>query len=143
MQHWFPFESQLRQTLRAEQPDGVVPPISIRPESDKESRLNGATGQIEAGALLLPEDAPWLAEFRSEILAFPNARHDDQADALSQLMNWVLRNHPADSVVTAGPLIFSDGVWSGDGVPESWNDERRTGLFKTERQKWEDYLNAW
>ncbi|MEP7315884.1 MAG: phage terminase large subunit, partial [Sphingomicrobium sp.] len=75
--------TQLIQTLRAEQPSGVVLPIAIRPEGDKESRLNGATGQIEAGQLLLPEDAHWLADFRSEILAFPNARHDDQADALS------------------------------------------------------------
>lgn len=135
--------TQLLQTLRAEQPDGVVPPISIRPESDKESRLNGATGQIEAGALLLPEDAPWLAEFKSEILAFPNARHDDQADALSQLMNWVLRTQPTDSAVSAGPMVYIDGVWSGEGVPESWNEERRTGLFRTERQTWEDYLDAW
>lgn len=135
--------TQLLQTLRAEQPEGVVLPISIRPESDKESRLNGATGQIEAGALLLPEDAPWLAEFKSEILAFPNARHDDQTDALSQLMNWVLRTQPDDCEMSAGPIVYIDGVWSGDGVPAEWNEERRTGLFRTRQQEWDDYINAW
>lgn len=30
----------------------------------------------------------WLDAFRTELLAFPNGAHDDQADALSQLINW-------------------------------------------------------
>lgn len=41
--------------------------------------------------LLLPRDAPWLASFESELLGFPNARHDDQADALTQLMSWAMQ----------------------------------------------------
>ena len=36
----------------------------------------------------LPKDAPWLAEFMAEILAFPKARHDDQVDSLSQFLEW-------------------------------------------------------
>lgn len=43
---------------------------------------------------MLPEDASWSAEFKAEIPGFPSVRHDDQADALTQLMNWVLRNGP-------------------------------------------------
>jgi hypothetical protein len=39
---------------------------------------------IEAGAVLLPSRAAWLDEFRRELLEFPNGRHDDQVDALSQ-----------------------------------------------------------
>lgn len=135
--------TQLIQTLRAEQPAGVVLPISIGPESDKESRLNGATGQIEAGQLLLPENAHWLADFRSEILAFPNARHDDQADALSQLMNWALRTQPDDHHDSAGPYVCIDGVWSGYDLPAGFNEERRTGRFLTEEPKWHAYLSAW
>ena len=38
--------------------------------------------------VFLPKDAPWLDEFRCELLAFPHGRHDDQVDALSQLMTW-------------------------------------------------------
>lgn len=133
--------TQLLQTLRAEQPKGVVMPISIKPTMDKESRVNGATGQIEAGSLLLPEEAPWLADFKDEILAFPNARHDDQTDALSQLMNWVLRNQPTSSDLHAyGPLIYTpeDG-WSGVGVLPEWNEERRSGCIRYDQPK----LDPW
>ena len=34
----------------------------------------------------MPKDAPWLDEFLHELLGFPNARHDDQVDAFSQLL---------------------------------------------------------
>jgi predicted phage terminase large subunit-like protein len=133
--------TQLIQTLRSEQPHGVVPPIAIRPENDKESRLNGATGQIEAGQLLLPEDAPWLAEFRSELLAFPNARHDDQVDALSQLLNWVLRRQGNEPPPCAGPWLYCNGVWTGHNLPEGFNDERSRTL--TWDQQMDEYLDAW
>jgi predicted phage terminase large subunit-like protein len=33
-------------------------------------------------------NARWLDEFSAELLAFPHGSHDDQADALSQLINW-------------------------------------------------------
>jgi len=81
--------SQLIQTLRAESPSGVPAPIARRPEQDKVARVAGVSAMIEAGRLLLPADAPWLADFRSELLGFPNARFDDQVDALSQLFTWL------------------------------------------------------
>lgn len=62
----------------------------------------------EAGQLLLPEDAPWLAGFRSELLGFPNARHDDQVDALSQLLAYVRRREPKHDR-EMGPRIRSLG----------------------------------
>jgi predicted phage terminase large subunit-like protein len=70
-------------------PDGVPRPLPQKPEGDKISRLAGVSAMIEAGQLLLPEVAPWLAEFRSELLGFPNSRHDDQVNALSQLLAHV------------------------------------------------------
>ena len=79
----------LIQRLRNEAPRGVPSPIARRPQLDKLSRLDAASSMIEAGDLLLPVDAPWLATFTAELLGFPSTRHDDQVDALSQLMNWV------------------------------------------------------
>jgi hypothetical protein len=38
--------------------------------------------------ILLPEEAPWLAEFVSELLAFPSGRYDDQVDALLLFLDW-------------------------------------------------------
>jgi hypothetical protein len=32
--------------------------------------------------LYVPSDAPWYAEFKSELLGFPAGKHDDQVDAL-------------------------------------------------------------
>ena len=32
--------------------------------------------------LYVPVNAPWYAEFRSELLGFPAGKHDDQVDAL-------------------------------------------------------------
>lgn len=62
--------------------------IPITPDADKVVRMSTCTAQIEAGQVLLPRSAPWLSDFRAELLAFPDGRHDDQADALSQLINW-------------------------------------------------------
>jgi predicted phage terminase large subunit-like protein len=50
--------------------------------------MHAHTATLEARKVLLPEDAPWLDELRCELLAFPNGKHDDQVDALSQLMTW-------------------------------------------------------
>ena len=43
---------------------------------------------IEAGRVLLPAEAPWLDAFQEELLRFPQARHDDQVDSLSQFLAW-------------------------------------------------------
>ncbi len=61
---------------------------AISPEGDKVVRMSYCTAPIESGAVLLPQSASWLDEFRTELLAFPNGVHDDQVDALSQLINW-------------------------------------------------------
>lgn len=61
-------------------------PVAIDPEGDKIMRMYGQTAKIESGAVHLPEQAPWLDDFRTEVMAFPNGRHDDQVDALSQAM---------------------------------------------------------
>jgi len=74
----------LQQTLRRH---GLAV-IAVKPKGDKVMRMHAHTAALEAGKVLLPENAPWLDEFRSEILAFPHGRHDDQVDALSQIMTW-------------------------------------------------------
>ena len=66
-----------------------VRPISITPEADKITRMSSQSAQIEAGHVILPESAPWLDEFKAEIMAFPNGRFDDQVDSLSQFLGWV------------------------------------------------------
>jgi predicted phage terminase large subunit-like protein len=60
--------------------------IAVTPKTDKESRMAVASGKIEAGQVLLPERAPWLADLEAELFAFPAARHDDQCDSISQAL---------------------------------------------------------
>jgi predicted phage terminase large subunit-like protein len=63
--------------------DGVHA-IAVDPSGDKVMRMNAQTARIEAGSVVLPRRAPWLDEFRRELMAFPAGRYDDQVDALSQ-----------------------------------------------------------
>ena len=58
--------------------------VGIDPDGDKLQRMEAQTALIEAGAVHLPSNAPWLDEFKKEVLSFPKGRHDDQVDALSQ-----------------------------------------------------------
>jgi predicted phage terminase large subunit-like protein len=78
----------LLQDLRRE---GLLLPISYKPKVDKVARLEGHSAKLEAGHVLLPEAAPWLDDFKTELLAFPRGRHDDQVDALSQFLEWFAR----------------------------------------------------
>lgn len=68
--------------------NGGFRPIEIKPEKEKIVRVDAVTDLLEAGHVLLPRSAPWLADFLAEVLAFPNGRHDDQVDALSQFLAW-------------------------------------------------------
>jgi predicted phage terminase large subunit-like protein len=47
------------------------------------------SAKIEAGAVLLSRNVPWLDDLRNEILAFPHGQHDDQVDTISQALSWI------------------------------------------------------
>jgi predicted phage terminase large subunit-like protein len=90
---------------------GVPTPIAVWPRGSKIERLAIQSHRIEAGEVKLPERALWLDAFRAEIAAFPNGRHDDQVDALSQLLTWVDRDTYLGTVSTVGPKFLVDGEW--------------------------------
>ena len=73
------------QDLRAE---SKLPIIAINPKDDKITRLARVSPLIEAGKLLLPQLAKWRSELESELFSFPNSKHDDVVDAISQFLNW-------------------------------------------------------
>ena len=98
--------TQLIQLLRAEALRGVPSPIARRPEGDKQSRAMGVSAMIEAGRVHLPAEAAWLAEFRSELLGFPNTRFDDQVDALSQLLDWVRQQDQFPTPTVGTAILF-------------------------------------
>lgn len=64
-------------------------PIKYKPQADKITRANNASLFISSGRVLLKRNALWLSDFKSEINAFPNGKHDDQVDALTQLIGVI------------------------------------------------------
>ncbi len=79
---------QLLQDLRRE---SWLPLVAVQPKADKMTRMAAVSALVEGGRLFLPVQAAWLADFEAEIFHFPAARHDDQADALSQYLDWLRR----------------------------------------------------
>jgi predicted phage terminase large subunit-like protein len=84
--------TQLIQHLYHNDPRGVPQPSACTPDGDKISRMAGHTARLEAAKVLFPRNALWLADFLHELLAFPFGRHDDQVDALAQLLHWQADN---------------------------------------------------
>lgn len=71
--------------------EGNLPLISIEPIHDKETRARACAGQVEGKNVFLPIKSEWLADFEHEVTLFPNGKHDDRVDSMSQFLNW-LRN---------------------------------------------------
>ncbi|MGY4615478.1 putative phage terminase large subunit-like protein [Bradyrhizobium sp. USDA 4472] len=66
--------------------DCFVNPVKI--EHDKIGRLYVQQGKFAAGRVWFPRKAPFLAELEMELLTFPQGRHDDQVDSISQALGY-------------------------------------------------------
>lgn len=61
--------------------------IAVNPEGGKVARVNAVSAFIESGNVYLPRQAEWIHDFVEEAASFPNGKHDDQVDAMSQALN--------------------------------------------------------
>lgn len=73
------------------------------PKGDKQARLEAVSAYFESGRVLLPEEAPWLAAYETELCGFPGAAHDDQVDSTSQAL-LALAAGPHTPVFTMRPI---------------------------------------
>lgn len=78
----------LIQELKRQSGLAVIPQKTIH---DKVSRVNAILPLIEGGRVFLPDEAPWLDAFMSEVQAFPGGTHDDQVDALTMAIDVLSR----------------------------------------------------
>jgi predicted phage terminase large subunit-like protein len=62
--------------------------IAVKSEYDKKIRMGIQASKFENGQVFLPKEAPWLADLEEELFAFPNGRHDDQVDSISQALSY-------------------------------------------------------
>jgi hypothetical protein len=100
-------------------------------------------GRFEAGRILLPQEASWLADFENELLAFPSGRYDDQVDALLLFLEWFAQNEQhRQRMVFCEPIIVrqrnsaGNGVLSVQSAPSTWHlqiDGKRDGLGDARR----------
>jgi len=96
-------QQDLRQTNR-------LRPILQRPRFDKEARLLAQAPRFEAGQVHLPREAPWLASYVSELLAFPQGKHDDQVDSTSQALRYLTGKMPVDRPIVRRDVTRRDVV---------------------------------
>ena len=67
-----------------------------------------ASPMIESGHVWIPSNKKWSTELIEELITFPNARHDDQVDALTMAIHhmresWRL-SHPDDPTEDDEPV---------------------------------------
>jgi predicted phage terminase large subunit-like protein len=67
--------------------------ISITPKNNKEARAMFLVSAIESGNLKFFQPN-FTATLENELLKFPNSKHDDQIDAISQFINWYRQIKP-------------------------------------------------
>ena len=59
--------------------------------NNKLERLQEHLHLFVEGRIFVAGDQPWTTELVNELLCFPNGRHDDQVDALSQYLAWIAK----------------------------------------------------
>ena len=79
---------------------GIVP---VQPEGSKEARAHSVTPLFESGNVVLPDAsvAPWVNDFRLELLRFPSGAHDDMVDSCV----YCLRNLSAGHRLNIAPAL--------------------------------------
>lgn len=101
--------------------------LAIEPDGGKEARAAACSPAVEAHQVLLPDGADWLGDFIEECAAFPKGKHDDQVDALTQLLNWAARRQDhSDDRAVAGALITDEGIQWGGSRGFMSHEERRS-----------------
>lgn len=71
-------------------------PVKLVPiERDKQGRLYVQQAKFEAGRVHFPKGASFLPELEAELLTFPQSKHDDQVDSISQALAHNLYDYAA------------------------------------------------
>jgi predicted phage terminase large subunit-like protein len=56
--------------------------VNVEPEGGKMARAATVEAVCESGAVVLPENAPWVEGLLDELAMFPGGKHDDQVDCM-------------------------------------------------------------
>ena len=70
--------------------DTLLPVRAVKADTDKVSRANTCTPTWEASIIYLPEGAEWVDDFLENLYGFPKKAHDDDVDAFTQLVRYIV-----------------------------------------------------
>jgi predicted phage terminase large subunit-like protein len=105
----------------------------ITPIGDKQSRAQSILGRMAQGKVYFPAFEPWWAEARSELLKFPNTRHDDFVDAMSMVgLGMLKHSRPKNPKKVIEVPTFGTGAW----LKENAKLEKRDRDIALARQGW-------
>jgi hypothetical protein len=68
-----------------------MPVVPMSPKGSKEERAGAVCWLVNKGVVQLPENAPWLTDFKNELENFPLTTYKDQVDAFVHALAWELR----------------------------------------------------
>ena len=92
-------------TARARERQAYTKREQFPTRHDKAVRAQSIRGRMELDGLYVPARAPWLADLKAELLAFPTGKHDDQVDALG-LVGQLLDKWAPGGVPKLEPMSF-------------------------------------
>jgi predicted phage terminase large subunit-like protein len=106
-------DTGVRTALVTELKDAGLSAIPVKPEHNKQTRMSVQSAKFESGQVFFPNQASWLADLETELFAFPNARHDDQVDSISQALAHKISGYGWDERSLNGLVQFtaSLGGW--------------------------------
>ncbi|WP_421882730.1 phage terminase large subunit [Methylibium sp.] len=82
---------------------------------DKQMRLHAVSDLFEGGQVYLPQQVPWLADYRLELTSFPGSKYDDQVDSTTQALQY-LSNKYDRNLGTWERLNGFDNLFTSFGV---------------------------
>jgi predicted phage terminase large subunit-like protein len=86
--------------------------IGVKPTNDKLTRMQIAAAKFESGKVFFPRTAPWMAELEAELFSFPQSRHDDQVDSISQALNETMSSYDPGAISDViSRIFFSTPNW--------------------------------
>ncbi len=116
--------------------------IEVQPEGGKIARAHAVSPLAEAGNVYLPHPAiaPWVEALIEEAASFPNGRHDDQVDAMTQALNRLRDcggvHRVAEEQIVVNPFTIPE-TWplgfgmavDPDGVAALWGAQDPSGTI--------------
>ena len=65
-----------------------LPICKIIPKGDKISRLIQVLSYFENKQVVIYRNDSWQIELQNELMGFPQVKHDDQVDSITQFLHW-------------------------------------------------------